>query len=284
MKWATQKAFTIVELLIVIVVIAILAAITLVAYNGIRERAEQSAAETAVAQAARKIEAAAAASVDGLYPADITSTGLSSAEYQYSRSADGLSFCVTTVYNNSLPYNVAKGKAPAYGPCDGHNGGPSYCPTDTYVPMNGFYCDGTVGQTASLNSSAVKLNSTDGGVPAGAPGAYVGRQTNRDNYLSNLFPVSTGETYCIEGWAATATSTVPHTVGLHLMTSGGTNSWQASSYASASQPNTWQKIQGCITVPSGYVNARVWSQNNGNNGSTADPAWYQTAIRFYKQS
>ena len=34
-----QKGFTIVELLIVIVVIGILAAITVVAYNGIQERA-----------------------------------------------------------------------------------------------------------------------------------------------------------------------------------------------------------------------------------------------------
>ncbi|MDB5178053.1 MAG: fimbrial protein pilin [Candidatus Saccharibacteria bacterium] len=37
-KWAKQKGFTIVELLIVIVVIGILAAITIVAYNGIQQR------------------------------------------------------------------------------------------------------------------------------------------------------------------------------------------------------------------------------------------------------
>ncbi len=44
MKRANQKGFTIVELLIVIVVIAILAAITIVAYNGISERARMSSA------------------------------------------------------------------------------------------------------------------------------------------------------------------------------------------------------------------------------------------------
>jgi prepilin-type N-terminal cleavage/methylation domain-containing protein len=38
--WAKQKGFTIVELLIVIVVIAILAAISIVAYNGIQQRAK----------------------------------------------------------------------------------------------------------------------------------------------------------------------------------------------------------------------------------------------------
>ena len=41
-QWARQTGFTIVELLIVIVVIAILAAITIVAFNGIQERSRTS--------------------------------------------------------------------------------------------------------------------------------------------------------------------------------------------------------------------------------------------------
>ncbi|MCD8561836.1 prepilin-type N-terminal cleavage/methylation domain-containing protein [Candidatus Saccharibacteria bacterium] len=48
------RGFTIVELLIVIVVIATLAAITLVAYNGIRERAQVSAVQSAVSQGGKK--------------------------------------------------------------------------------------------------------------------------------------------------------------------------------------------------------------------------------------
>lgn len=45
LMWAkqTNKGFTIVELLIVIVVIAVLAAITIVAYNGIQQRSRDSA-------------------------------------------------------------------------------------------------------------------------------------------------------------------------------------------------------------------------------------------------
>jgi prepilin-type N-terminal cleavage/methylation domain-containing protein len=48
--WAKQKGFTIVELLIVIVVIAILAAISVVAYNGIQARSENTKTVQGVAQ------------------------------------------------------------------------------------------------------------------------------------------------------------------------------------------------------------------------------------------
>ena len=52
-----QSGFTIVELLIVVVVIAILAAITIVAYNGIQNRAKSSAAQALANNVAKKAEA-----------------------------------------------------------------------------------------------------------------------------------------------------------------------------------------------------------------------------------
>ena len=63
---ASQRGFTIVELLIVIVVIAILAAITIVAYNGIQTRARDTSALAAAGSLAKKIEAFN--SVTGAYP------------------------------------------------------------------------------------------------------------------------------------------------------------------------------------------------------------------------
>jgi prepilin-type N-terminal cleavage/methylation domain-containing protein len=55
-KRQKQSGFTIVELLIVIVVIAILAAITIVAYNGIQSRARTSSAQAAANSLDKKAE------------------------------------------------------------------------------------------------------------------------------------------------------------------------------------------------------------------------------------
>ena len=51
-----QQGFTIVELLIVIVVIAILAAITIVAYNGVQNRAKTTSAQSAANSVIKKAE------------------------------------------------------------------------------------------------------------------------------------------------------------------------------------------------------------------------------------
>jgi prepilin-type N-terminal cleavage/methylation domain-containing protein len=71
-----DKGFTLVELLIVIVVIAILAAITIVAYNGIQQRAHTTAQKTAAENLAKKIEAYNA--VTNAYPISNTAALMTS--------------------------------------------------------------------------------------------------------------------------------------------------------------------------------------------------------------
>lgn len=51
-----KGGFTIVELLIVIVVIAVLAAITIIAYSNIRERARQSTIQSDMSNMKKKLE------------------------------------------------------------------------------------------------------------------------------------------------------------------------------------------------------------------------------------
>lgn len=73
-----SRGFTIVELLIVIVVIAILAAISIVAYNGIQQRARNTTNSDSASQLKTKIEAWN--SIMGSYPnPTVLSGGLTSA-------------------------------------------------------------------------------------------------------------------------------------------------------------------------------------------------------------
>ncbi len=101
--WAKQKqvGFTIVELLIVIVVIAILAAITIVAYNGIQNRARSAAVQSAANQAGKQALAYAPLNND-LYPEEGSfrtdlrlPDNTDVATYDYYVTPDRKSFCLS---------------------------------------------------------------------------------------------------------------------------------------------------------------------------------------------
>lgn len=93
----SQRGFTIVELLIVIVVIAILAAITIVAYNGIQNRAHDTAVRSDLANISRKLKAYAAE--NGEYPT--TATQLSTLGLKVSKKSYG-----NHMYNGVSYYNL----------------------------------------------------------------------------------------------------------------------------------------------------------------------------------
>jgi prepilin-type N-terminal cleavage/methylation domain-containing protein len=126
---ATQKGFTIVELLIVIVVIGILAAITIVAYNGIQDRARVSSVSSALSQAAKKLAVYQVDNPD-LYPADKTALealGIkdsSTVTYQYTRtSSTPNTYCITAT-TGATSYKVSNtNTTPTAGGCAGHGVG-----------------------------------------------------------------------------------------------------------------------------------------------------------------
>ena len=94
--WAKQKqtGFTIVELLIVIVVIAILAAITIVAYNGIQNRAQITTVKADFSNFSKKVEIFRTDSSISQYPITTAINELVSSGVQFSKgSYNALIYC-----------------------------------------------------------------------------------------------------------------------------------------------------------------------------------------------
>lgn len=158
--------FTIVELLIVIVVIAILAAITIVAYNGIQERARASSVSAALTQAHKKL---LAYQVDfpNTFPADKTALeniGIKddgSVTYQYTRTAGSPdSYCLTATTGTTSYKVSSSATTPAQGGCAGHGQGGSPAITNLVTNPSFEVASGTVNGQPGL--AGVSWHSTNG--------------------------------------------------------------------------------------------------------------------------
>lgn len=114
-----RYGFTIVELLIVVVVIAILATITIVSYNGITKTADESALKSDLKTASTKIAIYYATNSD--YPASLTgdvATESSGSTFNYTRISSS-SFCLsaTSKRNANLVYKTDESGVMRPGAC-----------------------------------------------------------------------------------------------------------------------------------------------------------------------
>ena len=94
----STKGFTIVELLIVIVVIGILAAIVIVAYNGMQNRAYDTSVKNDLETMVKKIEMQATLS-GGVYQALSVSTDIKINKSAYDVAENNLYYCRNTTTN-----------------------------------------------------------------------------------------------------------------------------------------------------------------------------------------
>jgi len=135
LKQKRQSGFTIVELLIVIVVIGILAAITIVAFNGVQNKAKIAVIQSDLNQASKTLSSyKISTSSDDTYPADLAAAKLSSnsgTTYQYTYTSPTNSYCLTGTLSGLIYMITSMNTTPTAGACSGHiaDGGSPAGPT-----------------------------------------------------------------------------------------------------------------------------------------------------------
>ena len=201
----SSRGFTIVELLIVIVVIGILAAIVIVAYNGVQERARASSVSSALSQAAKKI---AVWQVDypGTGPSDLATAGISNSSdvsYQYTAGTNG-AYCITATNGTTSYYlNTTTATKPTAGGCAGHGVGGVAAITN--LSTNPSIETNATGYSPSAYASIARLT---GSPPDGAAYLRLNRSAAGDSYASFTTPTvpSANTVYTLSYWMWADTS------------------------------------------------------------------------------
>lgn len=306
MHWALQKqkGFTIVELLIVVVVIAILAAITIVAYNGISNRAKASAVASMASQVQKKVSLYAAANNDQ-YPVSLADAGVDAAtaanvQYSVNNSTSPAGFCVTASQNGTSSYlarnygytttsaQTADQSTPVAGACPGHAQG-SAIGTSNAISNPAVRTAATgwsaVSSTGGAQSGG-RMTSVSGLTSLGITTAYRntlgGTPTSwwRVQNNSNT-PVTEGKSYTLSGYIRPSVAATTGVIIIWQNSSNGTVSESAGSFA-AQTAMSWAQKSVTATAPVGAVSARfhLGATNNGVSGAYLDA----TAAMFYEGS
>ncbi|MFZ2836288.1 MAG: prepilin-type N-terminal cleavage/methylation domain-containing protein [Candidatus Saccharimonadales bacterium] len=280
-----QQGFTIVELLIVIVIIGILAAITIVAYNGIQERARSAAAQSLLSQTNKKVLSYQAS--EGSYPDDLTTAGVTDTNgLQYSMSAT--TYCLTAT-NGTTSYFLGSSQAsPQAGGCAGH--GQGGVDAITNLVRN---------PTAAVNTTDWAPTTSSGGNPTGS------RLTAQSTPLTGVttayratlggtpltwwrvqnaqpVPVTGGQVYTLSSYVR---SSIAGNTGVIIIWVNSSNSVVAESPspASSQSASTWERRSISATAPSTAVTARLQIYAPSNLG-VANATLDATGVMFVQSS
>lgn len=252
MQWARrQKGFTIVELLIVVVVIAILAAITIVAYNGVTRAAKEAVVQDAISTTQKKLATHAIDNADML-PVDLASAGLpavSGVKYQYSvnNSTAPAGYCVTA-FSDGVSYYAGSNFTYTIS---------SQQTVDTQKPTSGVCPGQTAVETPITNYSSnpsVEVNNS-GFVQAN--GAGVARDTSR---------------------AHSGNASIRATLPVAEENQVGLSFFNVGSFTTILKPNTVYVASAYVYVPSGTVDIRLSVQGSGR-AAFVNPPENSTSVK-----
>ena len=296
----TKKAFTIVELLIVIVVIAILAAISIVAYNGIQSRARVSALHSELSQAFKQLELEKINDSNGHYPVALPSSiNNSDGTYAYFRNT-ATSYCLTKTSDSTSAFLTSESARAAAGSCIGMNSWWPLNNSSNDMSGNGYHGNIT-GATAASGQSSGGAYSFDGNDYISLPNAGVVGGSGAYS-VSAWFKSSGLAAKGIVGWGnygstnQTTAMRMDATYGLRLYwfgndlvindTSVGDNQWHlvVDTYDGTTQRGYVDGVQRATRNVSGRnsqtINGRIGSTNNGEYfvGSIDDVRIYSRAL------
>lgn len=258
--WAKHKnnpGFTIVELLIVIVVIAILAAISIVAYNGIQQRARASAASSALTQSVKKISVWQVDFPNQAPDCDkfkelINATGSScngsgviagNISYQYTPNATTAgTYCITAT-NGTTSYTATNNSTPTSGSCSGHGQGGALAFTN--LVTNPSFETGSTSWTSYYTPTRTQSNEQ------ARYGTYSQKiVTTTDTQGNGLFTVIT-RTYTADttirasAWVF-APINMPFSFSFRSPTQLGSSGWGNTNYIGT---GAWQRVEIAYTIP-----------------------------------
>jgi len=271
-----SKGFTIVELLIVIVVIAILAAITIVAYNGIQNRAKQSAAQSRLTQANKKILAYAVQNSD-TYPSSLAQAEVDNSDnalqYTVDNNASPKTYGLTATSGTFSYYVSSTSSTPVAGGYQGHGQGGiaaiTNFVTNPSVETGASWYGGVFGTGGAGTSSRLAATPQHGSAmyritwttaPTSTSGLWV-------NGTAPVVPGAGGKTYTASVYVRPSWSGSSFFLNLVGYTANGATVTGETYGAIAALPlNTWTRLSATWNVPSNTEMFLLRARQNSGTG------------------
>lgn len=223
-----QTGFTIVELLIVIVIIAILASIVIVAFNGIQGRARESEVKAGVGQSKKKLQLY---QIDnGSYPAtgNLAAAGVTngSVTYQYAQTGSGTGFCLTGTKSGTAA-TITESTAVATGTCSGHgaNGLPASPPNLIANPSFETNTSGWV--VGNPTTTTIARVASGSGIVSGSAAMEVTAIGSAPGVDYQIAGLSTSTTYTVSLYIYVVNKGPSNELYLEVVNTSGGNCYQS---------------------------------------------------------
>lgn len=280
-----QQGFTIVELLIVIVIIGILAAITIIAYNGIQSRAQLASLQSDLSNAAQQMKLFQ--TDNGTYPATIDCTQADSttnkclrssgtSTYQYIASTGNpQTYCLAET-NGSQSYSVRQNGLILAGNCpllylDASDSASYPGNGTTWTDLSGY------GNNGTLNGSVGFDSGSGGSLTFDGTSAYVSSLTSQ-NYVDATIVFQPDFTLNVgSGLAGILANGVSTDESLRFQTVNGTGPWTLPNPGNA---NDWALTKTSYMV-NGSITNTLKSGWNIVSGARTNQSNFPATFAYY---